>query len=61
MHTCIYKYIQLYMYIYVKIHVHSTLAFRKQNEKKGYITHPTVSQLDKQMHNYSKGYLDAQP
>ena len=31
------------MYIYVELHVHSTLAFRKQKEKKGKVTHPTIA------------------
>ena len=28
-------------------HVHSTLALRKQKEKKGKVTHPTIAQTNK--------------
>ena len=31
----------------MEIHVHSTLALRKQKEKKGKVTHPTIAQTNK--------------
>ena len=32
------------MHIYMAVHVHSTLAFIKQKEKRSKVTHPTIAQ-----------------
>ena len=41
----------MYMYmqynLYMEIHVHSIPALRKQKEKKGKVTHPTIAQTNK--------------
>ena len=37
---------------HMEIHVHSTLAFRKQKEKKGKVTRPTIAQTNMYMYLY---------
>ena len=34
--------------------VHCTLAFRKQKEKKGKVTHPTIAETDKRIYNVAR-------
>ena len=49
---------QSYMYIimmYMAIYVNSTLALRKQKEKKGKVTHPTIAQTNKRIKKYVHG------
>ena len=38
--------VHVYTCMYIQ-HVHSTLAFRKQKEKKGKVTYPTIAQTNK--------------
>ena len=37
------------MYIHMEVHVHSTLAFRKQKEKRGKVTHTTIAQTNRRI------------
>ena len=36
-----------YLFDTMEIHVHSTIASRNKNEKKGKVTHPTIAQTNK--------------
>ena len=45
--VCMHEYVC--MYIYMEVHVHSTLAFRKQKEKRGKVTHTTIAQTNRRI------------